>query len=181
MFFIVKTLHSVLKVLNSETARSQLAAGVMFGMVMGLGPTLTLHNLLLFFVVALFRVNLSIFFVSLGFFSFVGWLFDPVWDKLGYWLLVDLKAVRPLWIEFSTGPILPYFRFNNTIVIGSLVFGLIAALPIFLISMKFVSLYRARWREKIQSSKFVKILKATPFYGMYEKYQAAKSKLGLIS
>lgn len=181
MLFLVKTIHNLLKVLNSQTARSQLAAGVVFGMIMGLTPLANLHNLFLFLLVCLFRVNLSMFFVSLGLFSIVGWLLDPVWDKFGYWLLVDFKAARPLWIQLSTGPLLPYFGFNNTVVIGALIVGLIMALPIFLISMLAIRLYRERWREKIQNSKAMKVLKALPFYGVYEKYQTAKTKMGLIS
>jgi predicted peroxiredoxin len=70
---------------------------------------------------------------------------------------------------------------NNTIVVGSLATSLILALPLFFASMRGVRLYRERWREKVQNSKFVKVLKATPFYGLYDKYEKAKAKFGIIS
>jgi len=181
MFVIIKSLHSILKLLNSETSPWQIAAGVAFGSIVGFTPVASLHNLLLFFLVCLLRVNLSMFFMSFGFFKIIGWLLDPVWDRLGYFLLVELKAARPLWIEVSTGPILPFFRFNNTIVIGSLVTSLILFFPILLASAQGVKAYRLRWRERLKDSKLVKILKATPLYGIYEKYEAAKQKFGILS
>lgn len=181
MFIFFKTLHQILKLLNSETAPSQLSAGIVFGMLIGLSPISALHNAILLLVVFLFRVNLSMFFLSFGFFSLLSFVLDPVFDWIGYWTLVDLKMARPLWIEISTGAIWPFFRLNNTIVMGSLVFGLFLALPLFFISSKGVLNYRLRWREQLKESKFVKMLRATPLYGFYEKYQGFKEKMSVIS
>lgn len=180
MFLIVKTIHSILKLLNSETAPSQLAAGIAFGAIVGLTPLMSLHNLFIFLIVCLFRVNFSMFFVSLGLFSFIGWACDPLWDRLGYALLVQLKVARPLWIYLSTGPLLPYFRFNNTIVIGSFVVALLIFVPVFAASIGAVKHYRQNWREKVLNSKAIKIFKATPIYGLYEKYEKAKEVMGIL-
>ncbi|MBN8555945.1 MAG: TIGR03546 family protein [Deltaproteobacteria bacterium] len=179
MFVIIKTIHSILKVLNSETHPSQLAAGVAFGLLVGLTPFLSLHNLIFFLIVCLFRINLSIFFLSTAFFSLIGWALDPLWDKIGYALLVNFKAARPVWIELSTGAIWPFFRFNNTIVIGSLAAGLVLFIPIWIETVILVKLYRRTLREQIRESKFLQILKATPFYTWYDKYQTLRQKFGL--
>jgi uncharacterized protein (TIGR03546 family) len=181
MFFIFKTLHHLIKLLNSETAPSQLVAGIIFGLIVGFSPLLSLHNLFFLLLVFLFRVNLSMFFLSLGLFSLVSFALDPVFDAIGYWTLVDLKILRPFWIQISTGAVWPFFKFNNTIVIGSLVTSLAFVVPVSFVALRMIQLYRLKWRERIRDSRFVKALKMTPLYGLYEKYESAKSKLSAFS
>ncbi len=181
MFFLLKTLNSLIKLLNSETAPSQLSAGMTFGMLVGLSPFLSLHNLFIFMIVCLFRVNFSMFFMSLAFFSILGFFGDPIFDRLGYWLLVDFTSLRPFWISITTGAIWPFFNFNNTIVMGSLGFGLLLFVPLFVAGIHFIKIYRSKWREQIQKSALVKSLKATPLYGVYLKYENFRNRLSAFS
>lgn len=169
-----------MKLLNSEKAPSQLAAGLAFGMLVGLTPFMSLHNLILFFVVCLFRVNLSMFFVSLGVFKLLAFLFDPFFDWFGYKLLVDFEGLRSFWILITSGAVWPFFKFNNTIVMGSLGTGLILWAPIFIGGIAAIKAYRAKWREQVLNSKFMKVLKATPIYGLYTKYQNFSEKLSVL-
>lgn len=179
MFFIVKTIHSCLKLLNSETSPAQLAAGISFGLLMGFIPLVSLTALVLFLIVCFFRVNLSVFFLSLGIFSLLAFPMDPVFDAMGYWLLVDIGFLRPLWIKLSSGPIVPFFHFNNTIMTGSLSIGLFLWIPLFAGSRIFIIRYREKWKDRMNASPFVKLLKTTPLYGLYTKYQSFKAKFSL--
>ena len=179
-FLILKTLNSLLKLLNSETAPSQLAAGLAFGMIVGLTPLMSLHNLVFFLIVCLFRVNFSMFFLSLGIFKILAYLFDPFFDWFGYFLLVDLKGLREFWIQIQTGAIWPFFKFYNTVVLGSLASSLLLWIPIFLTGIILVSVYRKKYRQQIANSKFMKALKATPLYGFYQKFESAREKLSVI-
>lgn len=180
MLFFVKATHRIFTLLNSETSPAQLAAGLSLGMIVGLTPTWNLHNLVLFLIVCLFRVNFSMFFLGFGAFSLMSWMLGSLWDAFGYWLLVDFKSARPLWIKFASTPLVPYFRLNNTVVIGTLVAGLIMALPVYFAFVRFVKVYRERWREKVQSSKVVVLFRASKFYSIYDNYQKTKQKLGLV-
>jgi uncharacterized protein (TIGR03546 family) len=177
VFLIVKTLHRFFTLLNSETSPAQLAAGISLGAIVGLTPLFTLHNLLIFLGVCLFRVNFSMFFLSFGWFSVLAFLLDPIFDVLGYALLVDFRLLRPCWISIAQNPFMPFFHWNNTIVMGSLVVSLVLAGPLFLLTLKAVRLYRERWREAILASPFMKFLKTTPLYGLFERYQNLKTKL----
>jgi len=167
----------LIHLLNSETAPSQIASGAAFGMIVGFTPFLSLHNLIIFLIVCFFRVNLSMFFISMAFFKILGFALDPFFDWFGYILLVDVTQLRPLWIILSSGSIIPYFRFNNTIVMGSLATSLILWIPFFALSVQLIRLYRRTWREQIRASKFMKALKATTFYQWYEKYHDLREKL----
>lgn len=173
---IIQSLMKLLQILNSQTSPSQLAAGVAFGMIIGLGPFFVWHNLIVFLLVCLFRVNLSMFFWSILVFSVVGFVFDPLFDSIGYWVLVDWSFARPLWIWVSSAPILPFFRLNNTIVMGSLAFSLCMFGPIFFLATYAVKKYRTHWRALILNSRYFGILKTTKLYSFYLKYEAAKEK-----
>jgi len=185
MFLTVKLLLKFLKLINSETAPSQLASGVAFGLIVGVSPFFTWHNLVIFLIVCLFRVNLSMFFLSSAFFSIVAFAFDPVFDQIGYWLLVDVSVARPAWIWIASQPILPFFKLNNTVVMGSLALGVALFLPVFILSIWGVRRYRERWREKIKNSQAVKAMKATKLYGtlsgLFNKYQSLQDKWSRLS
>lgn len=177
---VLKTLNSLLNLLNSEKEPTQLSAGVAFGMLVGLTPFMSLHNLFIFFIVCLFRVNFSMFFLSLGIFKLIAYMIDPLFDWFGYWLLVEQKGLRAFWISITSGPVWPFFRFNNTIVMGSLATSVILWLPVFILFTMAVKTYRSRWREQIKNSKLMKALKATPLYGLYEKYQNFREKMSVF-
>ena len=178
---IIKLFAKFLALLNSETAPSQLAIGIAFGSFVGLSPFFSLHNVLIFLVVCLFRVNLSMFFLSTAVFSILGFILDPLMDHLGYLALVDWTSLRPLWLSFASTPLLPYTNWNNTVVMGSILLSLIAFLPVFFLSIAGIRVYRKKWRSKIAESKLVKSFKATKFYSFYEKYRDLKEKVSIFS
>lgn len=178
--FLLKTLNGLLNLLNSEKSPWQISAGAAFGLLMGLTPKLSLHNLVLVLLVFLLRVNLSMFFISFGIVSLIAFVMDPIFDRLGYWALVEVGALRPFWIDVTTGALWPYFRFNNTVVVGSILLGLVLFLPVWLGGAALIKIYRETWREQIKSSKLVKTLKATPLYGLYQKYETMRAKLAVF-
>lgn len=172
MLLALKMISKFLQLLNSETAASQLAAGAAFGMIVGLSPFFTWHNLMIFLLVCLFRVNFAMFFLSTAVFAVLGFLLDPLFDALGYWLLVDVHSLRPLWIQIATAPILPFFRLNNTVVMGSLAFSLALFLPLFIFFTWAVIQYRKTWREKMKKSSWMRAVKATKVYSSFNKVYA---------
>ncbi len=176
MLFLLKTLGQILKLLNSETSPYQLAAGFCFGSVVGFSPFFTWHNLIIFLVVCLLRVNFSMFFLAIAVTGLIGFFLDPVFDGIGYWMLVDLGSLRSLWITISSMPLLPYFRFNNTVVMGSLTFALASFIPLFVLMIWLIKSYRKRWRERILRSQFMRTFKATKLYGLYQKYESFRSR-----
>jgi len=68
-------------------------------------------------------------------------------------------------------PILPFTRFNNSIVMGSGLIGFIFAFPMFFIFKKLIIKYRLLLEEKVKSSKWWKAMKATTLFKWYETYE----------
>jgi len=139
------------------------------GFIVGLTPFWTLQNLLILMIVILTKVNLNAAFFSIFLFSFVAYLFDPLFHNLGYFLLAQVEALNGLWTALYNMPIAPFTRFYNTIVAGSLLTALIMAFPVYFLGKSGIVWYRKTLGPKVENSKFVKAVRGTGLYKWYAK------------
>jgi len=139
MYLLLRQLRKLYKVIVSETKPSQIAAGFCFGVLLGLTPLLSLHNLLLVAFLLLLRVNISACFLSMGVFKLLSVPLSGAANALGASLLTA-KSLHGLWrwVAWNLGA----FELNNTQVLGSLLISLVLCVPVFFGSMAFVK--RAR-------------------------------------
>lgn len=157
-----------LKALNSESGPWAIAWAFVLGMIMGLTPLLSLHNLLILFLAMSLRINFSGFILAWVFFSGVAYLFDPVADWIGESLL-QAEMLQGLWYSLYDQPLARLMQFNHTITLGSLVFALLFAVPWLFISYYLVVNYRSRVQAWFLKLKIVQALKGTKFWGIYER------------
>lgn len=170
MFFI-KLLKSILSILQSQESPKEVAMGVCLGAMIGLSPFDCLHTYLILILIFIVKVNMGAAFLSIALFKLVGFCLDPLAHLIGYLLLVKANFLNGLWVYLYNLPILPYTRFNNTVVLGSFVLALILFIPIFHGTIKLLHLYRAHWYEKVEKSRIMKWLKMTKIYDIYSRYQ----------
>lgn len=156
----------LIKVLNAEVSPTQISLGFAAGLIVGLTPLLSVHNLVLLFFVFLFRVNLSAFFLSWGFFSGIAYLTDPAMDKLGIALLTS-NALHELWTSMYAHTFWRVTHFNNTLTLGSLVCSVIIAVPMVFISNFLINNYRLHILAWVKKSKVAQLLKASRLYRTY--------------
>ena len=167
----INLLKQIVMMLQSEISPKQIAAGAALGMIMGFTPAGCLHSYLLLVLILMVNVNIGSATLSAGIFALLGLLLDPLADKIGYYLLVRSDALTPFWTNLYNLPIVPFTRFNNTIVLGSFVISLILVIPVYIFALKFINLYRARWKDKVAQWKIMKLFKFTAAYNVYDKYQ----------
>src|SRR5439155_25721042 len=79
----------------------------------------------------------------------VGFLLDPLFDWIGHSLLLA-PSLRGLWTSLSNTPIIPLTKFNISVVLGSLVFTMVFALPLFFATRLGVVRYRATIGERVR-------------------------------
>jgi len=167
--FVLEFLTKLIKILRPEISPNQIAWGFVLGMILGLTPFWSLHNLLVVILIIILKVNLATALFSFGIFSAIAYLIDPLFHSFGYYLLVDLQDLNSFWTWLYNVPILALSKFNNTVVMGSLVSSLIMMIPVyFLIKIGIVN-YREKIDSKIANWKFFKIIKGTKVYSFYEK------------
>jgi uncharacterized protein (TIGR03546 family) len=170
--FIIQFLSKLIKILRSAASPAQIAGGLMLGMILGLTPLFTVHNLFIFIVIIILNVNIAMAIFSFGIFSGIAYLFDPVFHNLGYYLLVDVPSLQATWTSLYNIPVVALSRYNNTVVMGSLVTALVLMIPVYFLSKTGVIQYREKIDARIQKLKIVQALKSTAIYNFYEKIKA---------
>jgi uncharacterized protein (TIGR03546 family) len=171
MLTLLKLLQSLVKTLHSEGTPTQIAAGIALGAALGLTPIANVHNLVILLLLAVLNVSFAAGLLAWGVFVPVGFMLDPLFDRLGRWLLVDAGGLRPLWTAWDNLPGLALTNFNNTIVLGSVVTWLALALPIFLLSRLAVLRYRKTLGARVRQSHFYKAVSASRAYNVYRWFR----------
>ncbi len=167
--FWLKLISKLIRVLRSGESPSLIAGGFTMGFFIGLTPFWTLQNMVILAVAILTKINLSAVFFSILLFGFVAYFFDPLFHSLGYFFLVKIETLYGFWTSLYNWPLTPYARFNNTVVMGSLIIALLLATPVYFVAKQGIVAYRRRWAGKVENWKFVKHIKGTALYNRYEK------------
>jgi uncharacterized protein (TIGR03546 family) len=97
----------------------------------------------------------------------IGFLLDPVFDRLGHALLVGAPALRPFWAGIENTPGLALTNFNNTVVLGSVIAWLVLFAPIFFLARYGDLRYRATIGERVKRSRAYQALQASQIYNVY--------------
>jgi len=171
MLTLLKLLQSLIKTLHSEGTPGQVAAGVALGAALGLTPLVNAHNLLIAALILVLNVSIGGALLGWALFLPLGFLLDPLFDRLGRQLLLDTPALTPIWTSWFNSPVLPYTNFNNTIVLGSLVAWLALWLPIFFAARYGVARYRATLGERVRQSRFYQAVTASKAYNVYSWFR----------
>jgi uncharacterized protein (TIGR03546 family) len=170
MLTLLKLIQSLIKTLHSAGTPGQVATGMALGSALGLTPLLQLHNLIIFSLLVLLNVSFGGGMLGWMLFVPIGFLLDPLFDKIGLSLLTA-PSLRPLWTEWTNTPILPFTNFNNTVVLGSFVSWLVLAIPIFFAARYGIAKYRATIGQRVQQSKFYKAVTASQVYNVYKMFR----------
>jgi uncharacterized protein (TIGR03546 family) len=171
MLLALKLIRSLLKTLHSDGTPAQIAAGIALGAALGLTPIANAHNLVVLLLLAVLNVSFAAGIASWGIFVPVGFMFDPLFDRLGRWLLADVQSLRPLWTALDNIPGLALSNFNNSVVLGSFVAWLALFVPLFIAARYGVVRYRATIGEKVRQSRFYQALQASQLYNVYNWFR----------
>ncbi len=163
---MIRGIAKLLRVLNSETEPGQISLGFCLSMIAGLTPFYSLHNLLVLFLLLILRVNISVFIIGLAFFSAIGYLLDPLFHSIGLYLLT-MDSLQGLWTYLYNSTIWRIERFNNTIVMGSLVSSMVLFLPLYILSNLVIKRYREHVLKWVEKTRLMQAFKATKFYHIY--------------
>lgn len=173
---MVNSIAKFLSVLNSETEPAQISLAFAFSMVAGLTPFFGIHNLVVFFLVLVLRVNLSAFILGTAFFSALAYGLDPLFHVIGLNLLT-WDALRGIWTQMYNVPVFKVARFNDTIFMGSLVFSILLFVPFVLAANLLIRKYRKHILSFVEKTRIVQAWKATNMYRIYAGYRDFRGRL----
>ena len=164
---MLRLIARLLRVLSSEANPAQISLGFCFAMVAGLTPLFSLHNLAVLLLVLILRVNLSAFLLGLAVFSGFAYLLDPVFHWNGLQILTA-PALEGLWTSLYNSTFWRLTRFNNTIVMGSLIFSIAFFLPLYFLSNFLILRYRTHVLAWVEKTRLMQFFKASKVYQLYK-------------
>jgi uncharacterized protein (TIGR03546 family) len=164
---MLKTAAKFLKILNSDAAPGQISLGFAFAMIAGLTPLMSLHNLAVLFLALVLRVNLSSFLLGLALFSGLAFALDPLFHQIGLAVLTA-PALEGLWTILYNSTLWRLERFNNSIVMGSLVVSLALFVPLVLVGNRLVQTYRDHVLQWVVKSRLMQTFHASRLYDYYQ-------------
>jgi len=167
--FWLQIVKNFIQILRSGQTPRQIAAGFALGSMVGLMPFLTLQGLFLWLLILIFDVNLSAAILSATLFTLVAYLLDPLFHALGFFFLTDISGLHGLWTSLYNAPIAPLTRFNNTVVLGSLLCSILLFFPVYLGMKRFVLAYRAHLHTKIEKWKVYQVISKSTLVRWYDR------------
>ena len=118
--YIVK----LFRALNSNSKPSEIANALCLGLILGF---MLKNNLLWYVLFVLFlfvRINKGAYVIAMALGALTSPLLDPIFNRVGYAVLT-FAPLEPIFSRLLDVPFVGFTRFNNTIVCGSLVCGII--------------------------------------------------------
>jgi uncharacterized protein (TIGR03546 family) len=165
---MIKMIANLLKILNSDADPSQISLALGFALLSGLLPFFSPATLVILFIVFILRVNLSAYLLGTAFFSGLAYLLDPLLHRIGLALLTA-APLEGLWTALYNSTLWRIQRFNNSVVMGGLVFGMLCFVPLVLLSNALVRRYREHVLAWVRKTRLMQAITASKFYEMYTK------------
>jgi uncharacterized protein (TIGR03546 family) len=165
---MLRLLAKLLKVLNSETEPGQISIALCLGMIAGLTPLISPHNLIVLLLALVLRVNLSSFILGTLFFSGVAYAMDPAFHTIGFKVL-KAQALEGLFTSMYNNPLIRLTRFNNTILMGSLLASLAAFIPVAFLLNFLIRKYREHVLEWIRKTRIAQLVTGSKLYDIYQR------------
>lgn len=163
-----------LDVIREESSAHQVSIGVCIGAFLAVTPVQTPQFILGIFLLSIFRISLLAALMSWTLFStlFLGISFD----SLGRYVLVGIPALRRLWAGLYHWPIFPFTQFNNTVVMGGMVFYTVICVPLYVLVFWTYKKFSLKIFDRIQDSLFGTTLKASQFFRYYGYHISSKKR-----
>ena len=153
------SIRKLFKALNSSAKSWQLSGAIVLAMFAGFLPTAGSVVLLGILLLALvLNINFGVFLLFSALFGAIGYLFDPLFESLGYFILTH-EALSDLFTSLYNSALFRWSSFNYTLVTGSLAVSLVLALPLLLILNRVITLYRVQIGAKLNEWKVTRWMK----------------------
>jgi len=158
---MIKPIVKLAVALNGNLRKEQIAAGFSWGLLLGLIPAGNVFWILLFVISFFFRHHHPSKMLVIAVLKLIPMIHAPLVDLVG-WEVLHIEALQDFYTTLYNMPFVPLTNFNNTLVAGGIVSGVVLWLPVFFLVSFLISLYRKTLSPKIRELKIVKSIKQLP-------------------
>jgi uncharacterized protein (TIGR03546 family) len=165
---LLKAIAKLILALNGNVKKDEIAAGFAWGLLLGLIPAGNIFWIALFLISFFFRHNHGAKIFSMAVVKLLSPIIVYQIDAFG-WQILHIDALLPFFTALYNTPFVPFTKFNNTLVMGGLISGVILWLPVFFIFMALIPLYRNHVAVRVRNSKLVKTIMKFPLFSIVDK------------
>jgi uncharacterized protein (TIGR03546 family) len=156
---MIKGIAGLIVALNGNVKKTQVAAGFAWGLLFALVPSGNAAWFLLFTLSFFFRHNQGAKILVMAILKLFMPLLNPLVDELG-WNILNYPSLYQFFTTLYNTPFIPFTKFNNTLVAGGLATGVVLWLPVFVLMVLLIPLYRNSILPKILDSKIARRARA---------------------
>lgn len=153
----LKILSSLLKALQAGADPRHVAAGFALGAIWGLIPKGNFFSVIFLMLFFFLQADKGVALVTALLFTSAGYLLDGPAHGLGLALLTA-SGLKPFWTWLYNLPIIPLTKFNNTVVLGNLIIGMLLCLPLYQAGKKGALHYQTHYAPVVARWPLVKAL-----------------------
>jgi uncharacterized protein (TIGR03546 family) len=158
---MLKPIAKLIVALNGNLKKSQIAAGFSWGVLLGLIPAGNVFWILFFVISFFFKNHHASKVLVLAIIKILINLINPALDTVG-WAFLHIDSLQPAFTTLYNMPFVPFTNFNNTLVAGGLVGGLVLFIPVFFLIFLLIPLYRTRLVPALQRTRFFTAMRKLP-------------------
>lgn len=158
---MIRYIVKMFRALNANANPGEIAHAVSIALLLAFLPKNNLLWYILFVFFLFVRINKGAYFLLLILFSMCASAFDPIFDSVGYKILT-LPALEGTFSTLIEIPFAGFTRFNNTIVMGSLICGIILYIPAYIAGRAFVKIWRTVIASRIRKNPVMKAFYKLP-------------------
>ncbi len=152
----------------------EICLGFVLGMFVGLIP-FSINSFIITLVLFVMKTDKFTGVLAAALFGIISFMTDPIAHVIGSFVLVKVKFLLPIWTAFYNMPLVPFTRFNNTVVMGNSVLCLVLAIPAYMLIKKSVLAYRSNSKLKEMTEKFFNNKYLNNFNKLFSLFDKAKN------
>jgi uncharacterized protein (TIGR03546 family) len=157
----IKWIAKIFIAINANMKPGQISGGIACAVLLALIPLSNLLWITILLLAFFIKINLTVVLVFSGLFGTFASVFDGPLNSIGLYIGY-LPGVRQSLGFLNNIPVLAFFGFDNTLVLGGLVTGIVLFVPVYFLSNKIIMLYRKNVRDRLVKSSLVKKLLLIP-------------------
>ena len=172
---MLKPLAKFIVALNGNMGRSQIAMAFSWGVLLGLLPAGNVFWIFLFVFSFFFRHHHASKALVMAIIKLFSGALAPLLDIAG-WEFLHIESLHPFFTSLYNMPLVPLTGFNNTLVAGALVSGLLLWLPVFALVYLLIPYYRNAVVPVLRENKIMGSIKKLPLVAPLIKMVSQFSK-----
>lgn len=158
---MLKPLVKLIQALSSNNEPGLIAHAFSLGMLLGFMPKDNLFWYILFVLIFFMRIQRTFFSLSIILGASLTVFLDPIFDDVGFFILTQ-ESFASTFTYLLSIPFVAFTEFNNTIVMGSFICGIVAYIPFYFIARLLILFWRKVIGRSVAQLKIVKTIGKIP-------------------